>query len=130
MADDKTEAENRDSEQRRFEFNFPIFTVRTKLFSGVFDRLGTFRFSRWLSWAALVIVPFVAGIGLYLLINGLVVFCGAQLLLTRLVRLGPQLLFCCLELILIFPCCTVGSLYSAHSLFMKEPMALQLEALD
>jgi membrane-associated protease RseP (regulator of RpoE activity) len=74
LADDKTEAENRDSEQRRFEFNFPIFMVRTKLFSGVFDRLGAFRFSRWLSWGALVIVPVVAGIGLYLLINGLVVF--------------------------------------------------------
>jgi membrane-associated protease RseP (regulator of RpoE activity) len=73
LADDKTEAVNKDSEQRRFEFNFPIFTVQTKLFSGVFDRLGAFRFSRWLSWVALVIVPVVAGIGLYLLINSLVV---------------------------------------------------------
>jgi membrane-associated protease RseP (regulator of RpoE activity) len=72
LADDKTEAMNNDSEQRRFEFNFPILTVRTKLFSGVFDRLGSFRFSRWLSWLALLMVPVVAGIGLYMLINGFV----------------------------------------------------------
>jgi membrane-associated protease RseP (regulator of RpoE activity) len=72
LTDDETGKVDRDSEQRRFEFNFPIFTVRTKLFSGVFDRLGAFRFSRWLSWVALVIVPVVAGIGLFLLVSGLV----------------------------------------------------------
>ncbi len=73
LGDDKTEEVNKDSEQRRFEFNFPIFTVRTKLFSGVFDRLGSLRFSRWVSWIALAIVPIVAGIGLYLLVTSLVV---------------------------------------------------------
>jgi membrane-associated protease RseP (regulator of RpoE activity) len=63
--------EGNDAEQKRVEFNFPLLTVRTKLFSGVFDRLGSLRFSRWLSWAALVIVPIVGAIGLYLLINSL-----------------------------------------------------------
>ncbi len=72
LTDDKTETVDKDPKQRRFEFSFPILTVRTQLFTGVFDRLGTFRLSRWLSWVALAIVPVVAGIGLYLLINSLV----------------------------------------------------------
>jgi membrane-associated protease RseP (regulator of RpoE activity) len=72
LTDNKTETENKDNKHRRFEFSFPILTVRTQLFSGVFDRLGAFRFSRWLSWVALVIVPVVAGVGLYLLVNSLV----------------------------------------------------------
>jgi hypothetical protein len=72
LTDDKTETSDKDPEQRRFEFSFPILTVRTQAFNGVFDRLGAFRFSKWLSWAALAIVPVVAGIGLYFLINSLV----------------------------------------------------------
>ena len=60
------EAEVKDSGRRRVEFSFPILTVRTKLFTGVFDKLGAFHASRLVSWAALVIVPIVAGIGLYL----------------------------------------------------------------
>jgi membrane-associated protease RseP (regulator of RpoE activity) len=72
LTDDKTETIDKDPDQRRLEFSFPFLTLRTQLFRGVFDRLGAFRFSRWLSWIALVIVPVVAGIGLYLLINSLV----------------------------------------------------------
>ncbi len=77
-------------EQRRVEFNFPILTVRTKMFNSVFDRLGSFRASRWFSRIAVVVVPIVAGIGLYLLINSLL-----NLLWTPAVRdvsrqLGPQ----------------------------------------
>jgi membrane-associated protease RseP (regulator of RpoE activity) len=71
LADKETEAE--DSKQRRVEFNFPILTVRTQLFTGVFDRLGALRFSRLASWGALVIVPVVAGFGLYLIISSLLV---------------------------------------------------------
>jgi len=66
------EAENLDNRQRRVEFNFPILTIRTQLFQGVFNELGRFRFSRWLSWIALAIVPVVAGIGLYLLVSSLI----------------------------------------------------------
>ncbi len=65
------EAEANDAGQRRVEFNFPILTVRTKRFAGVFDRFGSLRVSRFVSWAALAIVPVVAGIGLYLLCNNL-----------------------------------------------------------
>ena len=72
LTDDKTENVDNDPDQRRLEFSFPFLTLRTQLFRGAFNRLGAFRFSRWLSWIALVIVPVVAGIGLYLLINSLV----------------------------------------------------------
>jgi membrane-associated protease RseP (regulator of RpoE activity) len=61
----------KDTGQRRVEFNFPILTVRTQVFSGFFDKLGALRASRWISWAALFVVPVVAGIGLYLLISSL-----------------------------------------------------------
>ncbi|HLC01223.1 MAG TPA: hypothetical protein VJL33_07910, partial [Candidatus Bathyarchaeia archaeon] len=61
----------KDEKQRRVEFSFPILTVRTQLFARVFDMLGASRFSRWVSWVALAIVPVVAGIGLYLVINSL-----------------------------------------------------------
>jgi membrane-associated protease RseP (regulator of RpoE activity) len=65
------EVEAEDAGRRRVEFSFPILTVRTQVFSGVFDRLGALRVSRLVSWAALVIVPVVAGIGLYLICNSL-----------------------------------------------------------
>lgn len=65
------EPEVKDAEERRIKFNFPILTVRTKRFSGVFDRLGALRLSRWVSWAALIIVPVMAGIGIYLVCSSL-----------------------------------------------------------
>lgn len=65
------ESKVKDTGERRVEFNFPILTVRTQVFSGFFDRLGALRVSRWISWAALFVVPVVAGIGLYLLIGSL-----------------------------------------------------------
>jgi membrane-associated protease RseP (regulator of RpoE activity) len=65
------ESKVKDTGQRRVEFNFPILTVRTQVFSGFFDKLGALRASRWISWAALFVVPVVAGIGLYLLISSL-----------------------------------------------------------
>ena len=66
---DQKEAE--EAKQGRIEFNFPLFTIRTQMFSGVFDRLGSLRASRLISWVALVIVPVVAAIGLYLLCSNL-----------------------------------------------------------
>jgi len=65
------EVEAEEAKQGRIEFNFPLLTIRTQMFSGVFDRLGSLRASRWVSWVALVIVPVVAGIGLYLLCSSL-----------------------------------------------------------
>ena len=65
----KVEAE--EAGRGRIEFSFPMLTVRTQMFSGVFDRLGSLRGSRLISWVALIIVPIVAGIGLYLICNSL-----------------------------------------------------------
>jgi len=83
------EAEAEEAEPGRIEFNFPLLTVRTKMFSRVFDLLGSLRASRLISWLALIIVPVVAGIGLYLLCSSLF-----KLLWTPVVRdvsreLGP-----------------------------------------
>jgi membrane-associated protease RseP (regulator of RpoE activity) len=61
------EAEAEEAKQRRIEFSFPLLTIRTQMFSRVFDRLGALRASRWVSWVALAIVPIIAAIGLYLL---------------------------------------------------------------
>jgi len=65
------DVEAEDAGRRRVEFKFPILTVRTQLFTGVFDKLGAFRASRLVSWAAFVVVPVVAGMGLYLICNSL-----------------------------------------------------------
>jgi membrane-associated protease RseP (regulator of RpoE activity) len=46
--------------------------VRTKAFSRVFDKLGSFRASKYASWVALLIVPVIAAIGLYLIVGSLV----------------------------------------------------------
>jgi len=69
LTDPNTKTEKK--EPGRFEFSFPLLTIRTQMFSGVFDRLGSFRAWRWISWVALVIVPVVAAIGLYLLCSSL-----------------------------------------------------------
>ena len=71
MASD-TESEKQEAKQPRIEFNFPMLIVRTKRFAAVFDRLGSLRTSRYFSWISLVLVPFVAGIALYLLVNSLI----------------------------------------------------------
>jgi len=65
------EVEAEEAGQGRIEFSFPMLTVRTQIFSGVFDRLGSLRVSRLISWVALIIVPVVAGIGLFLLCSSL-----------------------------------------------------------
>jgi len=60
------------------------------MFGGVFDRLGSLRASRLISWVALVIVPVVAGIGLYMLCSSLftLLWTPAARDVTR--ELGPQ----------------------------------------
>jgi len=88
------EAEAEEAEPGRIEFNFPLVTVRTQMFSGVFDRLGSLRASRLISWLALIIVPVVAGIGLYLLCNSLFKLLWTPLArdVTRELGLGAYLL--------------------------------------
>ncbi len=65
------ESEAKKEGDRRIEFSFPILTVRTKLFGRVFDWFGRHRFSRFASWASLVIVPIVGALGLFLILAGL-----------------------------------------------------------
>lgn len=60
------------AEERRIEFSFPMLILRTKRFSGVFDKLGRLRASRYLAWVFLGLVPFVAGIAIYLIATSLV----------------------------------------------------------
>jgi membrane-associated protease RseP (regulator of RpoE activity) len=84
------EVETEGAEQDRVKFSFPMLTVRTEIFNGIFDRLGSFRTSRLISWIALIIVPIVAGIGLYLISNSLLtlLWTPAAREVTR--ELGPQ----------------------------------------
>jgi membrane-associated protease RseP (regulator of RpoE activity) len=70
VSDQNAEAEKK--EPGRIEFNFPMLTIRTKIFSGVFDKLGSLRISRLIGSIALIIVPIVAAIGLYLLCTSLI----------------------------------------------------------
>jgi membrane-associated protease RseP (regulator of RpoE activity) len=72
LAPDDIEGEKAEEKQPRVEFNFPMLIIRTKRFAGVFDKLGSFRTSRYFSWLGLILVPFVAGIGLYLLVSSLI----------------------------------------------------------
>lgn len=65
------EVEGKQESERRIEFHFPMLIIRTKLFAGVFDKLGALRSSRLISWGALVVVPIVGGIGLFLIVTGL-----------------------------------------------------------
>jgi membrane-associated protease RseP (regulator of RpoE activity) len=72
LAPDNLEGEKAEGKQPRVEFNFPMLIIRTKRFADVFDKLGSFRTSRYFSWLGLILVPFVAGIALYLLVNSLI----------------------------------------------------------
>ncbi|MGE5575095.1 MAG: site-2 protease family protein [Ignavibacteria bacterium] len=71
MASD-TETDKQNAKQPRIEFNFPILIIRTKRFAAVFDKLGTLRTSRYFSWISLALVPLIAGVALFLLVNSLI----------------------------------------------------------
>ncbi len=88
------EAEAEEAEQPRIKFVFPLVAVRTRMFNGVLDKLGSLRASRLLSWVALIIVPIVAGIGLYLICGSLftLLWAPAAREVTREVGLGAYLL--------------------------------------
>jgi membrane-associated protease RseP (regulator of RpoE activity) len=83
------EVESEETKQGRIEFSFPMLTVRTRMFSRIFDRLGSLRASRLLSWVALVIVPVVAGIGLYLVCTSLFTLLWTPLARDVTRELGP-----------------------------------------
>ena len=70
LTDQETNAE--ETKEGRIEFNFPLLIVRTKIFGGFFEKFGSYRISRYLSWISLIVVPIVAAIGLYLISSSLV----------------------------------------------------------
>lgn len=72
MSSENPETEKPEANQKRIEFSFPMLIVRTKRFAPIFDKLGSFRSSRIFSWIALILVPFVAAIALYLMVNSLI----------------------------------------------------------
>ena len=83
------EVEAEEAKPGRIEFNFPMLMVRTQMFSRFFDKLGSYRTSRYLSSIALFIVPIVAAIGLYLVSSSLftLLWTSAARDMTR--ELGP-----------------------------------------
>jgi membrane-associated protease RseP (regulator of RpoE activity) len=63
--------ETEEKEPGRIEFSLPLLIIRTKVFSGFFNRIGSLRTSGWISWIALIIVPIVAAIGLFFFCSSL-----------------------------------------------------------
>jgi membrane-associated protease RseP (regulator of RpoE activity) len=78
-----------EAEQPRIKFTFPMLMVRTKVFNGFFDRLGSLRASRMIAWISLIIVPIVAGIGLYLICSNLFTLLWEPLVREGVRELGP-----------------------------------------
>ena len=78
-----------DVKKGRFEFSFPMLIIRTQKFNGVFDRLGSFRTSRWISWISLVIVPVVAAFGLYMICSSLFIMLWEPVAREASRELGP-----------------------------------------
>ena len=63
--------QDEEAKQGRIEFSFPILIVRIKAFTRLYDRLGAWSASRLVSWAALIVMPIVAGFGLYSIFTSL-----------------------------------------------------------
>ncbi len=79
-----------DSVERSVEFKFPLLILRTKRVSWIFDRLGSWRLSRYISWVGLFLVPIIAAVGLFFIVGSLwaVLSNPAVVQVTR--QLGPQ----------------------------------------
>lgn len=86
MSDEAVENEEK---QSATEFSFPILILRTQKLTGFFDRLGALRVSRALSWLSPIIVPIVAGIGLFMLFGSLFTLLGAPAVREISRTLGP-----------------------------------------
>lgn len=86
------EEDNQQTEQRRVEFNFPILTIRTKIFSAVFDKLGGLGVWRYISWGFLLVVPFVAGVAFYLIVNSLIALMSTPGVSEVVQELGPGII--------------------------------------
>ncbi|MDR1993717.1 MAG: site-2 protease family protein [Nitrososphaerota archaeon] len=76
--------------EKTIEIGFPLIIIRTKRFAKFFDKLGAFRTSHYISWIFVALVPFIAGIALYLVVNSLIALLSNPAVgeITR--DLGPQ----------------------------------------
>lgn len=68
----ETQQAEQPKEEKAVEFNFPLLTLRTKRFSFIFDKLGKNRGAKYLGWFFLALVPFVAGIALFIIATALI----------------------------------------------------------
>jgi len=78
-----------EEKQGAIEFSFPILTLRTQKLTGFFNRFGALRISGAWSWLSPIIVPIVAGIGLFMLFSSLVTVLGAPAVREISRTLGP-----------------------------------------
>jgi membrane-associated protease RseP (regulator of RpoE activity) len=86
------ETEEKETENKRIQFSFPFLTIRTQIFTGLFDKLGSLRVSKIASWIALVIAPIIAGIGLYTIFSSLFVLLSTPAAGDIIGELGPATL--------------------------------------
>ena len=84
------EAEDEEATRGRIEFEFPLLTLRVYSFTRLYDRLGALRASRLISWVALVGMPIVAGFGLYLISNSILILLTKPEAREAGRQLGPQ----------------------------------------
>ncbi len=91
MVDQPAGEENRgEDEQGRVEFSFPLLIFRAKIFTRVYDRLGSLRVLQPAAWAAMVGMPAVAGFGLYFIFFGFVTLLTSPAAREIGRELGPQ----------------------------------------
>ncbi|MCW3998429.1 MAG: site-2 protease family protein [Candidatus Bathyarchaeota archaeon] len=86
------ETEEKETKNKRIQFSFPILTIRTQIFTGIFDKLGSLRVSKIASWIALAIAPIIAGIGLYTIFSSLFVLLSTPTAGDIIGELGPATL--------------------------------------
>lgn len=63
--------EDKEFKEPKVQLSFPLLIIRTQIFNKIFDKLGTYRFSKAVSWIALAFVPIIAAIGLAMLLLSL-----------------------------------------------------------
>jgi membrane-associated protease RseP (regulator of RpoE activity) len=81
--------EDTETKKKRIEFSFPMLMIKTQIFNRIFNKLGTFRASKIASWIALVLVPIIAAIGLYLILFSLITLISTPAASEFIGELGP-----------------------------------------
>jgi len=82
--------QDEEEKQGRIEFKFPLLIVRTQTFMRLYDWLGACKASWMASWATLIVMPIVAGFGIYLIFNTLLTLLTNPAAREAGRELGPQ----------------------------------------